>query len=93
MDNWYTLELTSVDPCRTTLIDQGRKVVYSISTEEPPNERPVTSCVDASGITFANLEWRMYRADKIQLLPDGEKVVVDKWLKEEKIKDNGSKHM
>ena len=84
MNNWTILEFTSPDPCRTSLVNQDRKIVYTASTNEPPGARPVTTYADASGYAFASLEWRMYFSDRLQIGPNGEKRVVSKWLKKRK---------
>lgn len=85
MNGWTTLEFTSPDPCRTSLVNQDRKVIYTASTDEPlSGGHPVTTYTDASGYVFASLEWRMCLSDNLQIGQDGEKRVVGKWLKKGK---------
>ena len=87
MTDWETtLQLTSHDPCRTTLEYVGspteagaHKVAYTITTNED-GPRPITSYTDSSGYTFATLEWRSILPDQLQIA-DGEKQVIGKWLK------------
>lgn len=86
MENWTTLELTSPDTCRTFLVDQDRKALYSVKTDEPPNGRPVTSYTYALDYTFASLEWRFLLPDRLQLVADGEESSVKNWLKIEKVR-------
>ena len=79
-EDWENLELTSNDPCRTTVVSSKTSTVaYTASTTLSGSET-ITSFKDASGHVFATLEWHTYRSDKLAL-EGQEKEPVNKWLK------------
>ena len=79
-ENWENFELTSNDPCRTTVVvAKTSTVAYTASTTLSGSDT-ITSFKDASGHVFATLEWHTYRSDKLAL-EGQEKEPVNKWLK------------
>lgn len=82
----YILELTSHDPCRTTLVyvdyrtDKSQwKTFYTVTTDES-GPKPIVSYKNENGIVFATLEWRTGLPDRIQVGSE-ERILVGKWLK------------
>lgn len=78
------LDLTSLDPCRTTLVNASnpQQVVYSATTDES-GSKPITTFVDASGSVIATLEWHLHTNDKLSIRGT-EKSDVSKWLQRKK---------
>lgn len=87
MTSWTKLEITSHDPCRTTLVDEHGKDAYTVTTDESGSNL-VTTYKSNSGNTIATLEWHSMVGDKLAL-NEGEKIQKipsRKWLKSSKIK-------
>lgn len=77
---WEKLELTSTDPCRTTLIlPTDGSEQYAITTDESGSQ-PITTYKDSSGNVIATLQWHLYSSDKLTL-EGKEPKGLRKWLK------------
>ena len=89
--NWDTLELTSTDPCRTTIIYKDlssgspiEKIIYTARTDER-GSRPITVFADRIGRVIAELEWHLRMSDKLSM-HGREMKSVGKWLKCKKVR-------
>lgn len=77
---WEKLELTSTDPCRTTLIrPTDGSEQYTITTDESGSQ-PITTYKDSSGSVIATLQWHLYSSDTLTL-EGKEPKGLKKWLK------------
>jgi len=83
---WEKLELTSTDPCRTTLTraTDGSEQ-YTVTTDES-GSNPVTTYKDSSGGVVATLQWHRYSSDTL-ILEGREPKGLGKWLKVSKSRE------
>jgi len=77
-----TLTLESVDPCRTSFLDESGNTVYTTETDES-GSKVITHIRDAGGKAIASLEWHDLRGDKVTF-GGGQKIALNTWLKKKK---------